>query len=104
MDENSIAVSSTITNEDGDEVELFDLQASHEKTEEDRYVDEINFIERLDKIDSVFASLQDRQKKKHSMVLTAWFIRLYEGDLSKAREFLLGKEYLSEEIFDFVEI
>ena len=103
MDENSIAISSTITNDDGDEIELFDLQASHEKTEEDRIVDEISFIDRIEKIDSVFASLQDREKRLHSMIFTSWIIKFCDGDINKAREFLSNKEYLNEEIFKFME-
>ncbi len=103
MDENSIAISSTIINEEGDEVELFDLQASREKTEEDRTVDEISFIERIEKMDNIFGALQVREKRLHSMIFTSWIIRFCDGDLEKAREFLSNKEYLNEEIFRFVE-
>ena len=103
MDENSIAISSTIINEEGEEIELFDLQASHEKTEEDRNIDELSFIERVEKMDKVFDDLQDREKRVHSMIFTSWIIRFCDGDLDKAREFLSNKEYLNEEIFRFLE-
>ena len=39
INDDAVAVSSTVTNDDGDEVELFDLQSSHEKNAEDRMAD-----------------------------------------------------------------
>ena len=41
INDDAVAVLSTVTNEDGDEVELFDLQSSNEKNAEDKMADEI---------------------------------------------------------------
>ena len=37
------------------------------------------------------------------MIFTSWIIRFCDGYIDKAREFLSSKEYLNEEIFEFVE-
>lgn len=70
INDDAVAFSSTVRNEDDEEVELFDLQASHEKTQEDKLVDELAFISLIDRIDSVFATVQERQRKLLSMLLT----------------------------------
>lgn len=95
----AVAVSSTVTNEDDEEMELFDLQASHEKTQEDKLVDESAFIFLVDRIDSVFVTVQDRQKKLLSMLLTVEVVKACNEDLSMARQVLRGKELFNEEIF-----
>ena len=40
INDDAVAVASTVTNDDGDEIELFDLQASKEKTAEDNMIEE----------------------------------------------------------------
>ena len=97
----AVAVSSTMTNEDGDEVEIFDLQSSHEKTAEDKMADESAFITLVGKINDVFTTVQDRQKRLLSMLLTVEIIKACAEDLDKAKNVLAGKELFNEEVLDY---
>jgi hypothetical protein len=92
-----------VTNEDGDEIELFDLQSSHEKTAEDKMSDESAFITLVEKINGVFNTVQDRQKKLLSMLLTVEIIKACDEDLDKAKNVLTGKELFNKEVFDYYE-
>ena len=103
INDDAVAVSSTVTNDDGDEVELFDLQSSHEKTAEDRMADESAFITLVGKINDVFKAVQDRQKRLLSMLLTVEIIKACDEDLDKAKNVLTGKEVFNEEVFDYYE-
>lgn len=94
INDDAVAVSSTVTNDDGDEVELFDLQSSHEKTAEAKLADESAFITLVERIDDVFTTVQDRQKKFLSMLLTVKIIKACDEDLDKAKNVLTGKNYL----------
>lgn len=97
----AVAVSSTVTTEDDEEIELFDLQASSEKTQEDKLVDESAFIALLDRIDSVFATVQERQKRLLSMLLTIEVVKACNEDLETARQFLTGKQLFNEKIITY---
>ena len=101
INDDAIVVSSTITNENGDEIELFDLQASHEKTAEDKMADESAFISLVEKIDDAFSSVQERQKKLLSMLLTVEVIKACDEDLDKARQSLEDKDIYNAEVFDY---
>ena len=101
INDDAVAVSSTVTNEDGDEIELFDLQASHEKTAEDKTADESAFISLVEKIDDAFSSVQERQKKLLSMLLTVEIIKACDEDLDKARQSLEDKDIYNAEVFDY---
>lgn len=103
INDDSVAVSSTVTNDGGDEVELFDLQSSHEKNAEDRMTDESAFITLVEKINGVFNTVQDRQKKLLSMLLTVEIIKACDEDLDKAKNVLSSKELFNEEVFDYYE-
>ena len=101
INDDAVAVSSTVTNEDGDEIELFDLQASHEKTAEDKMADESAFISLVEKIDDAFSFVQERQKKLLSMLLTVEIIKACDEDLDKARQSLEDKDIYNAEVFDY---
>ena len=101
INDDAVAVSSTVTNDDGEEIELFDLQASHEKNVEDKLADESSFIALVERIDGVFTTVQDRQKKLLSMLLTAEIIKACDEDLDKAKNVLTGKELFNEEVLDY---
>ena len=101
INDDVVVVSSTITNADGDEIELFDLQASHEKTAEDKMADESAFISLVEKIDDAFSSVQERQKKLLSMLLTVEIIKACDEDLDKARQSLEDKDIYNAEVFDY---
>ena len=103
INDDAVAVSSTVTNEDGDEVELFDLQSSHEKNAEDKMADESAFVLLVEKINGVFNTVQDRQKKLLSMLLTVEIIKACDEDLDKAKNVLTGKELFNKEVFDYYE-
>ena len=103
INDDAVAVSSTVTNEDCDEVELFDLQSSHEKNAEDKMADESAFVSLVEKINGVFTTVQDRQKKLLSMLLTVEIIKACDEDFDKARQVLECKELFNEEVFDYYE-
>ena len=103
INDDAVAVSSTVTNDDGDEVELFDLQSSHEKNAEDKMADESAFVSLVEKINGVFNTVQDRQKQLLSMLLTVEIIKACDEDLDKAKNVLTGKELFNEEVFDYYE-
>ena len=103
INDDAVAVSSTVTNDDGDEVELFDLQSSHEKNAEDKMADDSAFVSLVERIDDVFTTVQDRQKKLLSMLLTVEIIKACNEDLDKAKNVLTGKELFNEEVFDYYE-
>ena len=103
INDDAVAVSSTVTNDDGDEVELFDLQSSHEKTAEDKMADESAFITLVEKINGVFTIVQDRQKRLLSMLLTLEIIKACDEDLDKAKNVLTGKELFNKEVLDYYE-
>lgn len=101
INHDAVAVSSTVTNEDGKEVELFDLQARHEKTAEDKMADESAFISLVDRIERVFATVQKRQKKLLSMLLTVEVVKACNEDLCMASQILEDKEIYNVEVFDY---
>lgn len=103
INDDAVAVSSTVTNDDGEEIELFDLQASHEKNVEDKLADESAFVSLVEKINGVFNTVQDRQKKLLSMLLTVEIIKACNEDLDKAKNVLAGKELFNKEVFDYYE-
>lgn len=103
INDDAVAVSSTVTNDDGDEVELFDLQSSHEKTAEDKMTDESAFITLVEKINGVFTIIQDRQKRLLSMLLTLEIIKACDEDLDKAKNVLTGKELFNKKVLDYYE-
>jgi hypothetical protein len=101
INDDAVAVSSTVTNDDGDEVELFDLQSSHEKIAEDKMADDSAFVSLVERIDDMFTTVQDRQKRLLSMLLTVEIIKACDEDLDKAKNVLIGKELFNEEVFDY---
>ena len=103
INDDAVAVSSSVTNDDGDEVELFDLHASHEKNAEEKMADDSAVVSLVERIDGVFKAVQDRQKKLLSMLLTAEIIKACDEDLDKAKNVLTGKELFNEEVLDYYE-
>ena len=101
INNDAVAVSSTVSNEDGDEIELFDLQASKEKTAEEKMVDESAVISIIEEIEDVFSEVQERQKRLLSMLLTVEVVKAFNEDIDKAKEILCDKEFYNEEVFDY---
>lgn len=103
INDDAVAVSSTVTNEDGDEIELYDLQSSHEKTAEEKMEEESAFHSLVERFDNVFSTVQERQKRLLSMLLTVEIIKACDEDLEKARQVLEDKELFNEEVYDYYE-
>ena len=101
INNDAVAVSSTVSNEDGDEIELFDLQASKEKTAEEKMIDESAVISIIEEIDDVYSEVQERQKRLLSMLLTVEVVKAFNEDIDKAKEILCDKEFYNEEVFDY---
>ena len=78
---NAIAVASTVTNDDGDEIELFDLQADKDYTPEEAIVSRDGLQELVLQIDNVLQTVQERQKKLLSLLLTAEIVKAIECDI-----------------------
>lgn len=105
INHDAVAVSNTVTNYyNDDEIELLDMQVGREKTAEDMFIDESAFISLVDKIDSVFATVQERQKRLLSMLLTVEVVKACNEDLETARQFLTGKKLFNEEIITYYEM
>lgn len=103
INDNAVAVTSTVTNDDGDEVELFDLQVSHEKSAEDKLVEETAWIELIERINNLFNAIQDRQKKLISMLLTTEIIKALDYDIHQAKRLLKDTQMFSLQVFDYYE-
>jgi hypothetical protein len=87
--------------DDGEEISIFDLNSSCEKTAEDKMADEAGFTEVVEEIDRVFTTVQNRQKRFLSMLLTVEIIKACDEALDKAKNVLTGKELFSEEVLDY---
>lgn len=100
INDNAVGVPSTITNEDGDEIELFDLQPSKEKNAEEKIIERDSLNDRLRDIEAEYLDSQDRQKKILSMLLTTEIIKSQGLDLIKTNRFV----FFNKDILDYFEI
>lgn len=98
--DNAVGVPSTIINEDGDEIELFDIQPNKEKNAEEKIVERDSLNDRLKDIEAEYLDAQDRQKKILSMLLTAEIIKSQGLDLIKTNRFA----FFNKDILDYFEI
>lgn len=101
MNDDAVAVSSTVANDDGDEIELFDLQTSHEKTAEEKLAEESDFIVLLERINDAFLSVQDRQKRLLSMLLTVEMVKALEYEIEKINTLLRERELFNAEVMEY---
>ncbi len=93
MNENATAQSSTVKNDEGDEIELVDLRQDPSDTPDKKAIAAAALTERLGDIETAFAGTQDRQKQLLSMLITA---RLLE-EFSEIR-ILLGRTFYDESV------
>lgn len=100
INDHAVGVPSTITNEDGDEIELFDLQPSKEKNAEEKIIERDSLNDRLRDIEAEYLDSQDRQKKILSMLLTTEIIKSQGLDLIKTNRFA----FFNKDILDYFEI
>ncbi|MDE5755666.1 MAG: hypothetical protein K2I23_01070 [Clostridia bacterium] len=96
MNENATVMSPTIRNEDGDEVEIFDLQQNQEDTVENKIIADDTIKEWLDSIEMAFDVTQDRQKKILSMLITAKLLNEF-----RTMDMLIGRSFYNKELAEF---
>lgn len=101
--DNAVGVPSTIINEDGDEIELFDLQTCYINTIEDEIVNELEFIALVENIDKAFKTVQERQKRLLSMLLTVAIIKALDYNVAKAKELVGDKQLFNIDAADYCE-
>ena len=87
------AVPSTVRNDDGDETELFDTLASDEPAADAALISAENVREIADELQRVFDTVQERQKKALSMMLTARYILACDCDYDQADRLLYGRQF-----------
>lgn len=89
--------SSIVQNEDGDEVDLFDLMDSSAPSAEGELIDKDNLSAFIDRIERAFRGVQERQKNILSMLLTVKIAETLES-FQLLQKFLCGRTLFSEEI------
>lgn len=96
MNENATVQSSVVRNDDGEEVELFDLRQDPADTPEKKAISRAALTERLGDIETAFNSTQNRQKKLLSMLLTAKLLDEF-GEIG----ILFGRAFYDESVSEF---
>ncbi|MBD5632283.1 MAG: hypothetical protein HDP34_03525 [Clostridia bacterium] len=102
INDDAVAVSATVANDDGDEVELFDLQASKTDTLEE-IITKDGLNELILQIDSVFQTVQARQKQLLSLLLTIEIVKALEYDIKATVNLLHGYAFFNTQITDWCE-
>ncbi len=103
INDNAVAIASAVKNDDGDEIELFDLVADGNASAENAVVAEDSFKRLIVKIDCVFKTVQVRQKKLLSLLLTAEILKALEYDVKEAVKLLGECNFFNREIIGFYE-
>lgn len=103
INDNAVAVSDTVVNEDGDTISLLDLQAHTESSEEEKIIAQERVTELIDRIQTAFQIVQERQKRLLSLLLTTEVIRAFDYDLKAAHEILCKYSFNSDEIYNWYE-
>lgn len=104
LNDNAVAVSATVTNDDGDEAELFDLQADTTDTPETAVIAEDGLKALVGQIDSVFQTVQERQKRSLSLLLTAEIVKALDYDIKAIVDLLQGLAFFNKEIIDRLKV
>lgn len=101
INDNAVAVSATVTNDDGDEVELFDLQADKADTPDNVVIAKDGQKELIGQIDIAFKTVHERQKRLLSLLLTTEIIKVLEYDIRTTVNLLHGYAFFNKEIIDW---
>ncbi len=101
LNDNAVAVSATLTNDDGDEVELFDLQADKVDTPDKAIISKDGLQELVKQIDAVFQTVQERQKKLLSLLLTIELVKALDYDFKAIVNLLQIYTFFNKEILDW---
>ncbi|MDE7440140.1 MAG: hypothetical protein K2N23_06515 [Clostridia bacterium] len=102
LNDNAVAVSATVTNDDGDEVELFDLQADTTDTPETAMIAKDGLKTLAGRIDSVFQTVQERQKRALSLLLTVEIVKALDYDIKAIVNLLQGLAFFNKTIIDLL--
>lgn len=101
INDNAIAVASTVTNDDGDEVELFDLRADKVDMPDKAIISKDGLQELVKLIDAVFQTVQERQKKLLSLLLTIELVKALDYDFKAIVNLLQIYTFFNKEILDW---
>lgn len=74
INQDAVAISSLVANEDGDEVELYNLQVSKDTSPEEKTIQVDAVMTLLKQIEAEFCNLQERTKPVMCKLLTAKFL------------------------------
>lgn len=104
MNQNTITISETTTNDDGEEISIFDTFASREKSVEHCVLAEESFLEQLNKIEKAFLLGQNRAESKRllSMLLTALLLDVKQEDIEYVSNLLQKYTFISKELIELV--
>ena len=94
----TVAVASTVSDDEGEERSIFDLIADKQAGAEAIVDQEESLQELLRQCERAFLSLQERSRRAISMVLTAELLRVFKGNPKRVRALLAGRKFLSREV------
>ena len=97
---NATAIPSMIINDDGDEIELYDLIADNRACADEDALAESALCDAVDKIERIFTAIQERQKQIISMLLTVEFIKAFDGEVHRAERLLRGRAMFSSKVVE----
>ncbi len=103
VNNDAVGVSSLSTNEDGDEIELYDMVVSNDLTPEEKLIAENSIIELVNDIENTFIEIQERQKKIISLLLTVEVIIAFDYDIKKTVKILNGKKLFNYSVVRYYE-
>lgn len=101
LNDDAVAVSATLTNDDGDEVELFDLRADKVDMPDKAIISKDGLQELVKQIDAVFQTVQERQKKLLSLLLTIELVKALDYDFKAIVNLLQIYTFFNKEILDW---
>ncbi|MDE7329909.1 MAG: hypothetical protein K2N30_02270 [Clostridia bacterium] len=101
INDNAVAVSSTVTNDEGDEAELFDLQADKTDTPDNAVIAKDGLKELVNQIDTTFKTVQERQKRLLSLLLTIELVKALKYDVKATVNLLQRYAFFNKEIIDW---
>lgn len=103
LNDDAVAVSATLTNDNGDEVELFDLQADKVDMPDKAIISKDGLQELVKQIDAVFQTVQERQKKLLSLLLTIELVKALDYDIKETKKLLDGYAFFNTQMTEWYE-
>ena len=101
INDDAVTVENTMKTGDGDETDIFDTISDSEKSVEDVLIEDDDAAEVIERIETIYQKLQERQKKMISMLVTAEIIKGFDFDLERARNVAGSKSLFNERIAEF---